>query len=204
MSSGLTFRRIHGRIVPIRAKADFSAAQRTEKLKTGALALAAGVGVAAGAAIGAAALVKHSAGLAIRSKDLFRAGMGIGMEGGGRIASLTRKAAEVRHTSALVFKARNPVLAAGAFASAPLLGMGFQKVNEGATGKKSTVAGDYVAHAAGIAAVGGASLIYYKGLGGTFANAFIRAVNKVKGTPIKKIMPIKTKYGVFVAPKKIL
>jgi hypothetical protein len=179
----LTFRRIRGRIVPIRVKKD-------PNLVKGAGFVGAGLGVAASAGIGAAQLVKKAAEFRIRAADLFFDSK--------PAPSLRRRAAELRGTSMAIRRWRKPVLGLGAAIAGSLIGVGASYISQ--SKKLKNLSDDQQATLSAV--VGGAgiltSAIYYKNLGLGWKHAKKYAQYAVRGATheLPKIT-IPTKLGPF-------
>lgn len=186
------FRKIRGRIVPIR-----TAEERSKKLKEGAASIAGGAAAATAAGVGTSVMVKKAMKFTHEAKNDYRvaqqnlrAAFGFPLRGvlkhGGKndiTAAIGKRLAAKK-----MFRARNPLLHAGAAAAALLIGHGVNKVAEGLNqnGKKTEgTAGKIAGTAAAIATYGA----YYRGLG--FKKPLEIAVNiyaRTKGMarPFKK------------------
>lgn len=199
----IAYRRIKGRIVPIRIKRD-------EKLKRGFQTAA--VGVAAGVATAelASRATKQAATYRVGAQKLFRASnevIGAATRGGqmvfdfagnvSRAQDVKAAAAIMRNRASILRKARKPILAAGTALSAYLLGKGLENIQESASGKELGLAGEGVAQVTGGIVSTGVLGLYYKRLGlGSFRKALTYAKAAASGAKdtLPRI-PIKTKYG---------
>lgn len=169
--SGVVFRRINGRIIPIKNK--------SSETKKGAAEIAGGGAVAAGAGLGASAMVKKALDLSHRSKNEFRianqnfrAATGMNIKAGTfanpnlakGAAKTIRSAVGKRFVGKQLFRARNPVLHAGAAVAALLIGHGTNRIVDAHKKDKSPnygAIGKAVGITAGVATYGA----YYRGLG---------------------------------------
>lgn len=204
MGDKVTFRRINGRIVPIRQKGDTS-----ERPKSSAKPFVAALAVGAATAEAAAQAVKRSADIRMAAKKEFR--IGYALEKAARKASQIgqqtlgfemntakgwkRTQAAKRDIARMIFKARNPILAIGTTAAASLLGTAisrskwFKKKN-----RDEQLMQDLGATAAAALGIG---TLYYSRLGvGPVKKAFDFALSRYRGIP-KPFIPIKGVQGVL-------
>jgi hypothetical protein len=178
----VAFRRIKGRIVPIRISKD-------KQFKTGLVDIAKGVAATAAAGVVASEAVIQSAAMRIRSKDLFRIA-------GSDLPSVTSKAIQLRTKAAQLRKFRLPVLAIGGIIGTAYIAGGVNDVLKSKFGKE--LSDKNRAKITGVAALGPtlAGAFYYKRLGVPLNAAWEYAKVVAKGG--KKtwpLIPIKTKYG---------
>lgn len=165
----MQFRRIHGRIVPIR-----DANERSKERKQGAAAIVAGAAAAGGAGVGTSAIVKKAMKFSHEAKDDYRVAQqnlraALKFPVRGVVKNVyghndVKAAIAKRLVSKKLFRARNPLLHAGAAASALLIGHGVTKISESyhKKGQESKVPAGKIAGAAAAVGTYGA---YYRGLG---------------------------------------
>jgi hypothetical protein len=193
----VVFRKIKGRIVPIRRKK----ADKPELGKAGALG-AAGFGIAAAAGEAGAWAVRKAAAMRTEAKIKFgvahralrraQAGqMGFDfLPGVGSRKSAQQAAVKTRIRSRMLFKSRNLILGFGALVGGSVLSQGLERIDD-----PDSIAEGITADVSGGGAVAGvAGAIYYrrlgvKGLGNLFK--FTRA--RMKGMPRSQQIPIKFK-----------
>jgi hypothetical protein len=185
----VTFRRIRGRIVPIKLKD----AASDRNIQKGAGLMAAGVGVTVGAGAAAGALVKEAGARRIRANDLFRIG-------GGMVKSINRRAASLRAESIQLRAARKPILGIGGLIGGALIGTGAAYLMNSKTLKKrlsDQEKGQLIALGSTGSLLTG--LAYYKSLGLDWKGAKAYAGAALQGTThlLSKI-PIKTKLGPLI------
>lgn len=164
----MQFRRINGRIVPIR-----DAKERSKERKQGAASIVAGAAAAGGAGVGTAAIVKKAQKFSLEAKNDYRvAQQNLRAAFGSPFLRVMKKGGKNDITAAIgkriiakkMFRARNPLLHAGAAASALLIGHGVTKISESyqKKGETSKVPAGKIAGAAAAFTTYGA---YYRGLG---------------------------------------
>lgn len=192
----VTFRRVRGRIIPIRLKDVVKDRNVQKGVGAGIL----GASAAVGAGVGAAHLVRKAAESRIMGNTVWQASL---PDAGStfRVKSLIRRAAELRMNSMRLRGLRKPVLAAGGVAAASLLGLGLAHVLKSKTFKKRFDDDRKAQMQTGIAAAAPllTSFAYYKTLGLGLDDAKRYATAAIKGTThlLKKI-PIKTKFGPLI------
>jgi hypothetical protein len=178
MANDVVFRRVGGRVIPI---------GRKREIKKGAAEIGAGVAIGAGAGYGAGKMVKHAQELAAKAKDHYRTakqnyraanahvfGVKIGSFESFRKPNVSprtvkllgddvKKAVANRMWAKKLFRARNPILHAGALGAAALIGHGVNRIRDASSAKKKTngAVGQAVGIGAGIATYGA----YYRTLG---------------------------------------
>lgn len=185
----ISFRRIHGHIVPIKINPQ----QRQHQAVVGAAETVAGTSAIAGAGILGAKVVQASAHHVAESRMKFKAGKAIlgSFKAGqmsfndvsniNRAQGLLRTAVKQRRFAMKAFKLRNNILRGGAVLGAGLLASGFSKLREAATGKKTNH--EVASKVAAIGASASVYGIYYNrlpvgGLGKVVANTIARMANK--------------------------
>lgn len=191
----MKFIRKNGRIIPIRDKNERA---RKETVK-GIAEIGAGAAAGTAAGVGTASLVKKAQGVAHESKNMyriaqsnFRAALGFPVRG--TVRSITRGSADVaaaiakRGIAKKMFRARNPILHAGAAGAALLIGQGVGRITAAHKVKDHGATGKAVGVAAGIATYGA----YYRGLGFTKPLEIgVNIYSRMKGMarPFKKYGP---------------
>lgn len=201
----IQFRRIRGRIIPIKTRQQ---EKRLENGKKAAAYLGAGAATVVAAGEVGSQLTKAAAKTRMAAKFRFGAANSILRNakigqtffdfGGGirKAAKLKKISVLMRKGSFLIRKARRPALIAGTLASAYLIGEGLQKAKESITGKRHGKVDEFLTQAAGTVAAGAVGAYYYKRLGLGFRQALRTARAASKGNPYKfGAIPIKTKYG---------
>lgn len=196
VENNVTFRRIRGRIVPIRRK---EATSKSKLALSGAAHLAGAGAIAYGAGAGVARAVRTASGATMKSRALFKFHRGA-MKGLLHAASkqqtrtvakqvLThaqgiQKAVRLRKYAAIGFKLRNPALAAGALAAGVLAGAGIFRLSKATSGrKKPLLQNQAVATGSAIAALGTAAVYYKKLPVGGITKVAENAFARVRGLP---------------------
>jgi hypothetical protein len=161
----LVFRRINGRIVPIKLSK-----QRKKDLKTGTALVGAGLAVGAGTGVGVAKVVQVHKKVFKASNVAYKAAAD-SMRGQLNLFSTPHaketmaKAVTKRFIASKMFRARGKMLAAGITLSSIILGEGITRIHKGITGEKdqsvSSSIGERAAASVTTALVLGA---YYKAL----------------------------------------
>lgn len=173
----ITFRRIRGRIVPIKVK------KQHKDLAAGGALVAAGATVGIQAGKLAANMVLTSAHLENKSRQLnFKYGV-LAEEGPKyRKAAIEMGEATLRTRlkSFRLFSSRLKVLKYGKIGAAALVGAGLNKLYEGATKKDAGSAGDILGHVAGTAAGFALLTPYYARLSGRVSAPF-NALKSLQG-----------------------
>lgn len=201
MSSDVTFRRVRGRIIPIRIK-------NKGELAQGAGLVATGVTASLAASEAAAQVVKKAATMRKAASASFKVNNLIykSLSDGGQLAfnfSKELKKAKAARTAAIglrklsftVRHLRTPLLGAGVAGAGFLLGKGIERIVESQRNKQLGLAGEGIADAAGAGLALGALAFYYKRIGaGSVATAFKYAKAAGTGTKLPHI-PIQTKFG---------
>lgn len=171
----VAFRRIHGRIVPIRIKK----AALHDAAKSGGIGLAVGAASAVGAAMAVtqSASIRHSARKAFKiahrvlQSTAYGKQMMLGMSAAkvAKKANLARNAQRIaasnRVLSRSLFKLRNPILIAGALGATRLFAHSTEKIMEAYGNKETSLADLGVETAVGTAAAAGIGALYYSRLG---------------------------------------
>jgi hypothetical protein len=195
------FRRINGRVVPIRVKKDTDLERKKKAVALGA----ASVGVGATGALTAAGLVKRSADVRIKAKKDFRLARALekSLKRDGMFGQLSlglsdpvarnfkREALKNRKFSALMFKMRNPLLAATSLVAGNLLGSAVIE----ATKKRETVTQEVAINTAAGLATLGVSALYYRGLGVRGARGLRQAFARTNKKNRPWLIPIVGKQG---------
>lgn len=189
----MQFRRIHGRIVPIK-----DANERSKQRVKGAAEIVAGAAAAGGAGVGTAVMVKKAQKFALEAKNDYRvAQSNLRAAFGSPFLRVMKKGGKNDITAAIgkrliskkMFRARNPILHAGAAVSALLIGAGVTKVAESFNKKNDKATHKAIGSVAGTAAAVATYGAYYRGLGFTkpleiAVNVYSRA--KGMARPFKK------------------
>lgn len=201
--SQIAYRKIRGRIVPIRIKRD-------DQLKAGLK--TAGAGVVAGAATAelASRATKKAAAYRVAAQRMFRASNAVlqsaarnkqmlfDFAGNAAQAKDAKTAAILmRHRAKLLRRARVPILGVGTTIAGYLLGKGAENIQESQTGRQLGIAGEGLAQVVGAGAATGILSLYYKRLG---LRSFRKAFRYAKATAVGAKdtlprIPIKTKHG---------
>lgn len=191
-----TFRRIRGRIVPIRIK---------DKNIQGAGAIAAGIGIGAATAEAAKYLVTKSAEIRIRARRDFKLAsaltkavqrspeqLTLGLES--QVAKdFAGKLAMKRYGSNLLYKARGPLLLAGGVLASSLISTGISKLRENKKNPQDPSEKAIQDLAVDAATTLGIGSLYYKRLGvGKMAQAIKFAIMRARKIPRPVKIPIKT------------
>lgn len=206
----VVFRRIRGRIIPIRK--NMTKKQNSELVK-GAGYVAAGAAVSIGAGEGAAQLVKAAAAKRVKAKfefnRIFRGFKRSGkaeqvtfefLRGANRFKGSAREAAQgaikTRRSAFRLFKARNIVLGLGSLAGAALFSLGLNKIAKSVGNKELEDKEEAVNNIVGAVAAAAATSFYYRRLGlrnASLLKAFTSA--KTKGAARPYPLPIKFSKG---------
>lgn len=197
-NEGILFRRVRGRIIPI----------RLTKKGEGAIETASGFGASVAAGLVASKMVKKSAEIRVKASTIYRANKaelklrktGQGsfhfMESNQKIISKMKDAVKKRHFAARIFKARNVVLGAGAFIGASMISRGIDKMQKQENSLPVELGQDLASYGAALAASG----LYYKSLGVGGLGAISKAVRRFRGFERGAHIPIKHKYGTLRFP----
>jgi hypothetical protein len=198
----LVFRRVKGRIVPIRKKKpENSLGNGLALTGSGLTAVVAGAEAAARTTKGAAAL-RAASKLRFRAANQILEGTRVGQQAfdfTGNVAAATRArrgASLLRMASIGLRKTRRPVLFGSALLGGAFIGKGLERTYEGATGSQLGTLGEGVTSIAGQGAALLAGGIYYKRLGLPLRSAlkYARALRKGTVGNLPKV-PIKTPFG---------
>lgn len=199
----IAFRRIRGRIIPIKQK-------RNQNLVSTGKLIGAGVATALVTGEGTAQITKGAATMRMLAKKKFRAAGGIFARAAkgyiGRSKSLKANAVLLRKGAMLLRKTRSPALLLGTITSAYLISEGLQKGHEAITGKRSGRTNEYLSTVAGTVAAGAIGTLYYRRLGLGLGQALRTAKAARGGNPYKYgTIPIKTRHGTlkFSGPKQL-
>jgi hypothetical protein len=190
VSPQVIFRRVRGRIVPIRAS---EAKSRQRLALSGVAHAAAGLGVAAGTGYGVAKLVRHASKQHLLANASFRVNrklLKIGAAQGGTVNSLLRHsvkmgdAAKLRAGASRLFHLRNPLLAGGAIVGGALLGAGALRLHrawQNKPKKDGSIAENATASAL---AAGVTAAAYYRALPvGSLSKVAANTFARLKGLP---------------------
>jgi hypothetical protein len=181
--SDVVFRRINGRIVPIKVK----------KVAKGSAELAGGAAVGVGTGIAAAKLVKKSSELTKQSRVKYRVASQMFDHFTGQMnlfdkpdihkAQQTMKTAtKIRYAGMKAFKLRNNLLLGGAAVSGVLIASGFKRIREAMGGKK--IKDEKVSKVAGTVAALGVYATYYHNLPlGSIAKVAVNTAARFRGKP---------------------
>lgn len=190
--ANVVFRRIRGRIVPIKQGGDkpkkLSDAESKKRLVQGAVTSAAGAAVGVGSGALASHMLLESAKAENYSRTLakkFRTLKDSGPMFAKAAANTGQSAAAARASSMRLFQNRLKVLKVGRFASAALLGVGIQRLYQGATKRDSSVPEEIAGSAAGSAAAYATFLPYYRSLGLRGSSIVKAATRNIKGLTAK-------------------
>lgn len=191
----IQFRKIHGRIVPIRDKSAEKKHEAVNQVVKGAAIVAAGVGVAFVAGKVAAFAVKQSAQFANTARDFAKAARASRtamdakdagqmafkfVDHGAAFKTAGRNALRSQVISEALYRNRKLVKGAGIALGAGIIGQGVKTSYEAATGKKLGTKGQIAASAAGTVAALGTGAAYFKSLGSSsYSAAFREALTKV-------------------------
>lgn len=202
----VVFRRIRGRIVPIR--------QKSKDVATGAAMIAGGTALSIGAGEAAAQLVKAAAAKRVRAKfgfnRVYREFKRSGMAGQGTFdfagkgsarmsgasAGVAAEAVKTRKSAFRLFKARNIALAVGSLGGAAFISLGLNKLTKHVGDKKLGDPEELTNDVLGGAAAALATTFYYRRLGlkdARMLNLFRAA--KTKGATRPFQIPISFKKG---------
>lgn len=178
----VVFRRVRGRIVPIRVQKSTPKNKTDLKKAAGGLAVAgAGFGLSAGAGRLAARFVRESAHFENSAREFSkqaRNALKHFPNGGSKTSQMsfkfsqsealkaTRNATRSAAISKILHTNRNVVKGAGIVLGTALIGQGLKAAYEGATGKKVGVPGEFAAQATSGAAALAVGTSYFKKLGG--------------------------------------
>lgn len=208
-SNEIAFRRINGRIVPIRVKKGAPSAKASTDLKQGAALVAGGVASSLVAGEAAARLVKKSAQFRQEAKTLFSLGYrgvkGRGLHFAGspqasfnfgvnraKAAEQVASAVGKRVLSGGLFKLRNVALGAGALIGGSMIAAGLHRLNRQGDKKGVSLPEELATNAAGVAAAGLAAGFYYRRLGVSSLGSLVNlAYSRMKG---RARMPVPVKF----------
>lgn len=211
-SNEIAFRRINGRIVPIRVKKGAPSAKASADLKSGAALTAAGASISLGSGELASQLVKKSAQIRKNAKVKFglgyrgfhRKGFWAGAQGAfdfvghqfkGSYKRMMKSAATERSLSRGLFKLRNPVLIGGAFLGGSLMAAGLHRLNRQGDKRGVSLPEEIATNAAGIGAAGLGAAFYYRRLGlKSLANVVSFATARMKKSSRPWHIPINFKF----------
>lgn len=212
----IVFRRIRGRVVPIRLDSQ-KLAEKRGNIAKGAGAIVGGLGISAIAGKGAAKMVEEASALRMTGTALFRGGrMRAAAQAAGQStfkgafrgidpALTIAKGIRQRWLGQKLFANRNKVLLGGAALGAAAIGYGIHKIAKETTDKETQkkFKTDQAAAVLGASAAAIASAIYYKHLGlKGLKNNIIAISRKLKGVATGTNVPIKHRQGTFRFMKK--
>lgn len=166
MNNGVTFRRIHGHIIPIKINDQ----QRAKQAAIGSVQVGTGAVVAAATGAASAHIVRKAADLTVKSRVKYKAGASMlkslkgqlsfsGMEHVSDATKAVHEAVRTRAAAGKLFKSRNALLLGGAAVAAPLLAEGFGRLREAVSGRRT--ANESASKIAGVAAATGVYAAYY-------------------------------------------